>query len=74
MSAKLDAIRDRAKAWPAARLAEAETLLEAIEAQDEPTVSLSDDQVAEIERCLNEPAGTLLTLAEARARLASRRS
>ena len=72
MSAKLDAILDRVKARPAARQAEDETLLEAIEAQDEPTASLSDDQVAEIERRLNEPAGP--PLAEARARLASRRA
>ena len=74
MTSRLYTLLDRVKTWPAARQAEAETLLEAIEAQDDPTVGLSDEQAAEIARRLAEPAGSLLTLADARARLASRRA
>jgi hypothetical protein len=74
MTSRLHTLLDRVKTWPAARQAEAETLLEAIEAQGEPGLSLSDDQTAEVVRRLSEPAGVLLTPTEARARLASRRA
>ena len=74
MSARLEALLDRVRSWPAERQAEAQALLEALEAQAEPSVTLSDEQAAEVERRLKEPAGQLVTLAEARARLASRRA
>ncbi len=70
MTAKLDALFARVKTWPAARQAEAETLLEALEHRQ--PLGLSDAQAAEVERRLSEPAGRLMSLDEARARLADR--
>ena len=74
MSAKLEALLERVRTWPAALQAEAETLLEAIEFQDAPGVRLSDEQAAEVERRLADPAPGFLTLAQARSRLANRRA
>jgi hypothetical protein len=74
MTTNLAALLDRVKTWPAARQAEAETLLEALETQTTASVGLSDEQAAEVERRLAAPAAEGLTLAEARTRLASRRA
>jgi len=71
---QVKAALDRVLTWPAAWQEQALRLLSEIEKQDAATASLSDDQVAEIDRRLGDPNPKFLTLAEVRERFARRRA
>jgi hypothetical protein len=67
-------ILDRVLTWPAERQADAAHMLELMEEQDQSTVRLTDEQVAEVERRLADPNPKFLTLEEVRGRFARKRS
>jgi ABC-type branched-subunit amino acid transport system ATPase component len=68
--AEIKAALDRVLTWPPARQEEAVRVLSEMEEQKTSDLSLSDEQVAEVQRRLAEPNPKLLTLDEVRAGLA----
>ena len=67
-------ILDRVLTWPAERQADVAHMLELMEEQDQRSVRLTDEQVAEVERRLADPNPKFLTLEEVQERFARRRS
>jgi hypothetical protein len=67
-------ILDRVLTWPAERQADVAHMIELMEEQDDNAVALSDEQVAEVQRRLNDPKPNFLTLEEVRERFAQRRA
>jgi hypothetical protein len=67
-------ILDRVLTWPAERQADVAHMLELMEEQDQSTVRLTDEQVAEVERRLADPNPKFLTLEEVRERFTRKRS
>jgi hypothetical protein len=70
---QLKAVLDRVLTWPPERQEDAARVLAEMEAQHTSGLSLSDEQVAEVERRLADPDPRFLTLEEVRARFAARR-
>lgn len=66
---QVKAILDRVLTWPPERQEEAAQMLLAIEEQDNIVYRLTDEQAAEVQRRLNEPAPEILTLDEFKASL-----
>jgi hypothetical protein len=64
-------VLDRVLTWPPERQEIAVEMLEGLEAQDDPAVQLTDEQLAEVRRRLADPNPRFLTFAEVRARLAA---
>jgi hypothetical protein len=71
---QLKAVLDRVLTWPSERQEDAARVLTEMEEQHTSDVSLSDEQVAEVERRLADPDPKFLTLGEVRARFAARRA
>jgi hypothetical protein len=71
---QLKAVLDRVLTWPPERQEDAARVLAEMEEQHTSDVSLSDEQVAEVERRLADPDPKFLTLEEVRARFAARRA
>jgi hypothetical protein len=65
-------ILDRVLTWPAERQADVAEVVTLMEAQDQSTVHLSDEQAAEVRRRLAEKDPKTLTLAEFNERLRRR--
>ncbi len=65
-------VLDRVLTWPAERQADVVHVVELMEEQDSSPYRLTDEQVAEIERRLAEPAPHFLTLEQVRERFARR--
>jgi hypothetical protein len=65
-------IFDRVQTWPPDRQAVVIKVVEMIEAQDKSGLSLTDEQVAEVQRRLAEDNPDTMTLAEFNARLLRR--
>jgi hypothetical protein len=72
--AQIKAVLDRVLTWPAQRQQDAARILTEMEKQDTTDLSLSDLQVAEVERRLADPNPKFLTLEEVRARFVHRRA
>jgi hypothetical protein len=66
---QVKAVLDRVMNWPVERQEDAAKVLMLMEAQDESTYQLTDEQVAEVERRISEPNPELLTLEEFNERL-----
>ncbi len=66
----LKEVIERVQHWPQERQNDAARILQEMEAQETSGYQLTDEQVAEVERRLNDPNPKFLTLAEVRARLA----
>jgi len=66
--AEIKAVLDRVLTWPAERQEQAVRVLSEMEEQGTADLSLSDEQVAEVQRRLMEPNPKFLTLEEVRAR------
>lgn len=62
----------RAERWPAERQEDAARMLAEMERQDRGACQLSDVQAAEVERRLNDPDASNMTVSEARSRLSKR--
>jgi hypothetical protein len=71
---QVKAVLDRVLTWPAERQEQAVRLLSEMEQQDAASLSLSDDQLAEVKKRLADPNPKFLTLAEVRERFARRRA
>jgi hypothetical protein len=69
---QIKAVLDRVLTWPPERQEDAARVLTEMEDQLTSDVSLSDEQVAEVERRLADPHPKFLTLEEVRARFARR--
>jgi hypothetical protein len=71
-------ILDRVLSWPAERQADlahmVELMVELMEEQDNSVLRLTDEQVAEVKRRIDDPNPTFLTLEEARERFTRRRA
>jgi hypothetical protein len=66
---QVKAILDRVLTWPEQRQEDAAKVLMLMEASDQSTYRLSDEQVAEVERRIVNPDRKLLSLAEVRERI-----
>jgi DNA-binding transcriptional MerR regulator len=66
---QVKAVLDRVMTWPDERQEDAAKVLMLMEAQDESTYQLTDEQVAEVERRIAESNPELLTLEEFNERL-----
>jgi hypothetical protein len=71
---QIKAVLDRVLTWPPERQADAAELLIMMEQQDNSPFTLTDEQVAEVERRLAEPNPKFLTLEEVRERFTRRRA
>ncbi len=69
---QVKAILDRVLTWPEQRQEDAAKVLMLMEASDQSTYRLTDEQVAEVERRLADPNPRRLTLDEFKERLARR--
>src|SRR4051794_26314364 len=67
---QVKAVLDRVLTWPPERQEQAVRLLSEMEQQDAASLSLSDDQLAEVKRRLADPNPKFLTLREVRERFA----
>jgi hypothetical protein len=65
-------IFDRVQTWPPERQADVIEVVKMMEAQDKSGLSLTDEQVAEVQRRLAEDNPNTMTLAEFNARLRHR--
>jgi predicted nucleic acid-binding protein len=65
-------ILDRVLTWPPERQADAAQVLTLMEEQDKSSLRLTDEQVAEVRRRLEDPNPKFLTLDEVRERFARR--
>ena len=70
---QIKAVLDRVLTWPRERQEQAVRLLSEMEQQDNAALTLSDEQLAEVERRLADPNPKFLTLTEVRERFARRR-
>ena len=66
---QVKAIFDRVMTWPAERHEDAAKILMLMEAQDESVYRLTDEQVAEVQKRIDDPNPRLLTLEEFNERL-----
>jgi len=66
---QVKAILDRVLTWPEQRQEDAVKMLMLMEASDESTYQLTDEQVAEVKRRIANPDRKLLSLAEVRERI-----
>lgn len=69
---QVKAVLDRVMTWPAERQEDATKILMLMEAQDESAYRLTDEQVAEVRRRVDDPNRRLLSLEEFNERLRSR--
>ena len=69
---QVKAVLDRVMTWPDERQEDAAKLLMLMEAQDESAYRLTDEQVAEVRRRIDDPNRKLLTLEEFNERLRAR--
>jgi hypothetical protein len=69
---QVKAILDRVLTWPEQRQEDAAKVLMLMEASDQSTYRLTDEQVTEVERRLADPNPRRLTLDEFKERLARR--
>ena len=69
---QVKAVLERVLTWPSERQEEAARVLTEMEEQDARSYSLTDDQVAEVNRRLADPNPKFLTLEEVRGRFALR--
>jgi hypothetical protein len=69
---QIKAVLDRVLTWPPQRQEDAARVLLEMEEGGDSSVSLSDEQVAEIERRMADPDPQFLTLEEVRRRFAHR--
>jgi hypothetical protein len=69
---QVKAILDRVLTWPSERQEDAAKILMLMEASDESSYRLTDEQVAEVGRRLADPNPRRLTLDEFKERLARR--
>ena len=69
---QVKAVLDRVMNWPTERQEDAAKILMLMEAQDESTYRLTDEQVAEVQRRIDDPNPRLLTLEEFNERLRAR--
>ena len=67
-------ILDRVLSWPPERQADVAHMVELMEEQDQTTLRLTDEQVAELKRRLADPSPKFVTLDEVRERFARRRA
>jgi hypothetical protein len=67
-------ILDRVLTWPAERQADIAQIVSLMEEQDKSSLKLSEEQVTEVRRRLNDPNPKFLTLEEVRERFARRRA
>jgi hypothetical protein len=65
-------ILDRVLSWPAERQADLAHMVELMEEQDNSVLRLTDEQVAEVKRRIDDPNPTFLTLEEVRERFTRR--
>jgi hypothetical protein len=65
-------ILDRVLSWPPERQADVAHMVELMEEQDQTTLRLTDEQVAEVKRRLADPSPKFVTLDEVRERFARR--
>ena len=70
---QVKAVLDRVLTWPQQRQEAAARVLAEMEGQDVSDLSLTDEQVAEVERRLADPHPKFLTLEEVRERFVRRR-
>ena len=73
-SKTLKEVLERVETWPEDRQEDVAHLLIEMEQQDAHSIGLTDAQVREVERRLAKPNKKFVTLAEARKRLALRRT
>jgi hypothetical protein len=66
---QVKAIFDRVMTWPTERQEDAAKILMLMEAQDESVCRLTDEQVAEVQRRIDDPNPRFLTLEEFNERL-----
>lgn len=67
-------ILDRVLTWLPERQADVAHMVELMEEQDQSSLRLSDEQVAEVQRRLADPSPKFITLEEVRERFARRRA
>ena len=67
---QVKAVLDRVLTWPSERQEDAAKLLMLMESQDESVYRLTDEQVEEVRRRMADPIRKLISVAEARERLA----
>jgi hypothetical protein len=67
---QVKAVLDRVLTWPSERQEDAAKLLMLMESQDESVYRLTDEQVEEVRRRRGDPNRKLISVAEARERLA----
>jgi hypothetical protein len=67
---QVKAVLDRVLTWPSERQEDAAKLLMLMESQDESVYRLTDEQVEEVRRRMADPNRKLISVAEARERLA----
>jgi Glu-tRNA(Gln) amidotransferase subunit E-like FAD-binding protein len=67
---QVKAVLDRVLTWPSERQEDAAKLLMLVESQDESVYRLIDEQVEEVRRRMADPNRKLISVAEARERLA----
>ena len=71
---QLKAVLDRVLSWPQRRQEDAARVLTEMEEQDASPYHLTDEQVAEVNRRLDDPNPKFLTLEEVRQRFMRRRA
>jgi hypothetical protein len=71
---QIKAVLDRVLTWPPERQADVARIVMLMEEQDNSTLRLSDEQMAEVKRRLADPDPKFLTLEEVRERFARRRA
>lgn len=71
---QVKAVLDRVLTWPPKRQQEAARVLTDMEEQDASGYRLTEEQLAEVKRRLNDPNPKFLTLEEVRERFARRRA
>jgi hypothetical protein len=74
VSRMLKEVLERVESWPEERQQDAAHVLIEMEHQDAGSISLSDAQVAEVERRRAKPDRKFVTLEEARKQFSSRRA
>jgi hypothetical protein len=67
---QVKAVLDRVLTWPSERQEDAAKLLMLMESQDESVYRLTDEQVEEVRRRMTDPNRKLISVAEARERIA----
>jgi hypothetical protein len=67
---QVKAVLDRVLTWPSERQEDAAKLLMLMESQDESVYRLTDEQVEEVRRRRGEPNHKLISVTEARERIA----